>query len=592
LKSKDREVSGEACRAIGRMKIVKAIPALIEMLDSRDNLYYVINALSEMIDDSFDAVCGALMVEGKEKAAYKILANSVRKNNIDKITKKFEEVYKVNRKAGFLLAVILANNGSLVEFTKFLEFDQDALLYFNRDIYVNDEIFKKIGKPLLMPAVNLLLKSEANEDKNFALSVITFLNDPEAAPYLAAYMKQCKDYYLKNRILEILAKISKDKLSVFFSALLNETNYNIKMQAATGIESLAQTSPETVGPEIFKLLSQEKDQDFLAIYIRILGNIKYKEASGEFIKNLKNSSSNTVLEAVADALFKLNQLDVIRDSVKNVLVESKNEYNSAYAARILKYYEDSKSVEILNNELLKSMAANHVFKKIEIIKALSAIADQSSLKPLSKCTSDGNNDVREIAKIAIQKISPAGAERYIAPDPPGGFAVLPADKACNLSWNPPANKPASHYIIYKNGKKMEDVKITGNTYEDKGLKNGEKQSYAVCACDNYGNVSAFSHHAEAVPSRPPGPVENLSFISNETYIKLSWSYSAPQKEEGLLKEFAVYRNGRKIASLGPDAVEYIDYALSAGKMYSYKVVGISALGVPGDPATVSGTCEF
>ena len=195
-------------------------------------------------------------------------------------------------------------------------------------------------------------------------------------------------------------------------------------------------------------------------------------------------------------------------------------------------------------------------------------------------------------KIAIQKISPVGAERYIAPDPPGNFTAVPADKACNLSWDAPVNKPVSHYILYKNGKKIEEVKITANSYEDKGLKNGEKQSYSVSACDNYGNVGALSQSSDVIPSKPPGPVENLQLIACETYIKLTWSYSAPQKEESLLKEFAVYRNGKKIASLTPDTAEYADYALSAGKVYSYKVVGVSALGVSGEQAVVSGTPEF
>lgn len=586
LRSKKQSVVEAAASAVGRLKLVQSIPVLVDLLggESSNSARY---ALGNMGEAAFGPVLDAMMQDSKAAAAYMILG-SVAGEKLGELEAQFEARYRSSKRAGFLIAMFLANSRKPDKLRKVLADDPDALLMTSGDICPGSSAIKEVGKVLVDPAVRLLSKSGEYHHWNNAMLILETLADPDCVPRLRKLMSEDKDEYHRQRIYKLLAAISGDKLALFLETLENEKNYSIRYNAAKSVEQLAASSPE-LAPKLLKLFVSESEASIQAIYAGILGNLRHADAVGPFMEKIKKSRRSDLLEACALALPKVGSIEQVRDSLKSVLA-GEEDLNAAIAARIFGLFEDSKSVDLLNAQLLSSLKKNGGYqKKLELIKALAAIGSESSAQALSKATASREAEVRENARMALSKILGPKAASFFAPDPPASLRSRGGDGVCRLSWKAPENKPVEKYIIYRDGAKMPGDGVKEPSFDDSGLKNGKMVRYCVAAVDAEGNEGALSDEASATPSKPPGPVTSLKLIPDETTIELRWEYSPAADKETGLASFVIERNGRKAATLGREARSFKEYGLSSTRRYNYRIYGVNGFGCEGEAASVTGT---
>ncbi len=620
LASKDEGLVREACDAIGELKIYRAIPSLIAMLGGAKD-YSARDALTRLGDESFQPLLVAISDNARAKSAFAAASSILAYAREDKLALLISEIEKEfetlsnskERGPKLLLAMLAASRGRDEALKRLLENDENALIIPNDSVFKywrDRSVFKRIGKASVMPLVNLIVKTDEkdNGQKYDALEALAEIKDAAAAEHLSGYMKSVKDANFKRRLLEYIAGSSRDALTVFIAVLGTEKDRYLRHRAALGVESLA-AGQASLSAEVMKLLAVEKDEAVQAVFIRTLGKAGFYEALAKMIEILKNSGSNELLDETAKAIFSLGRLSEAKNGLKTILNEARSEINAAYAARIFGYYQDSGSVDLLCAVLLKSLEKGGSFKKRELIRSLSAIlaplddietreftGTPDFRKALGAATADNDPGIREAARLALAAILKANgaSEKYSAPEPPSYFEVKASNEKCSLLWDFKDGKPAGDSMIeiFRDGKNIATVDAMASRYEDSGLKNGRRYDYHIRAVSGFKNAGAQTGTISCSPSKPPGPVEELKIAPGNTFIELSWKYSVEESSRSDLSAFVILRNGREIARLLPGEKKYVDYGLSASKIYSYKLFGVNRQSAEGASSSVSGSPLF
>jgi chitodextrinase len=122
----------------------------------------------------------------------------------------------------------------------------------------------------------------------------------------------------------------------------------------------------------------------------------------------------------------------------------------------------------------------------------------------------------------------------------------PGNGTAALEWTASPDEDLAGYIIYRNGKELEKVKLV-NKITISGLENGLDYIFEVSAFDESGNVSKPSN---VVKIRPELPVTDTEQEAGPDYLLVTW-----KKTEGAIG-YRIYLNGRLITSVGANIFEY------------------------------------
>ncbi len=608
LDSKDAQLLSSAIEAVSKFKIKEAVPAVIGMLDSKENKneYHLINCLLSFSTEAFTPLLDAAASSGNTEGIYRALkgivdaaaykSNGEAKRELSKqLDEKFELYSKNNLGTALLISFLLAGLDEFDKLSMLLEKDADILLLAGEGLFdfIASDKLVKLGDKVSLPLVNLLIKSDG-EKNGFKYSIIETLEkigDASIAPALSNYLKTCRDDYLKRRILEALSKILKDGLAVYLDILAGEKDYYLRRRATENLAQIASSDQYCRG-EILKLISGRLEDEIKAVLIKALAGVKYAQAAPVMLAAVKKSRTPVLLEAASDGLFKLDILEDIRLNLTGIIKEPETELNSAYAARVLSFYRDSQSVDIIGAALKKAIEKGGAQAKIEFIKAAASINSRSFLDALSLATSDPAGEIRTAAVTAVKIIAGSAYDKYCAPPPPRNLKAEGGDGAVFLIWDAPDGRAVESYQIYRDNKKIAAIPAAACQYSDSGLKNGKRFSYFIKATDAHSNISAPCSAVTAAASAPPGPVNNFKLKGGPSYITLSWQYEPPGDNAVEVDHFIIERNSKPAAKLPANSITYTDYGLSAGKIYAYKIYAVNRMGGSGAKAGASGAPHF
>ncbi len=163
------------------------------------------------------------------------------------------------------------------------------------------------------------------------------------------------------------------------------------------------------------------------------------------------------------------------------------------------------------------------------------------------------------------------------PSQPGGLTADLDGADVVLSWSPATDdRGVTSYLVYRDGDVIKTLGGTALTYRDTGLSDGSTHTYTVTATDRVPNESVHSDEATVtIADNPPAaPVANTASLINASTARVTWT--APDADD--LAGFDVYRNGVRVATVGPGVTTYDNTGLPAGKTFGYTVVARDAGG--------------
>ncbi|MFB6291432.1 MAG: fibronectin type III domain-containing protein [Candidatus Bipolaricaulia bacterium] len=162
---------------------------------------------------------------------------------------------------------------------------------------------------------------------------------------------------------------------------------------------------------------------------------------------------------------------------------------------------------------------------------------------------------------------PEGDITVQAPARPGNFdyEVLSPEEV-KLTWDDNADNEAG-FRIYRNGEKIATVGPDNTSYTDTAVEKGESYNYRVAAYNEGGESSTTSSLTVNLPDEvSSAPTGLTSRVLSPKKIRLSWEDTS-DNEEG----FRIYRNGKEVATVGPNITEFTDTGLADDTEYTYRV---------------------
>jgi len=184
------------------------------------------------------------------------------------------------------------------------------------------------------------------------------------------------------------------------------------------------------------------------------------------------------------------------------------------------------------------------------------------------------------------------------PDAPTGLEAIAGIGVVNLSWDPPAYTGGSALLGYNifRGDAPDDISIhtalgvNDTEYQDLDVQAGVEYHYFVTARNMRGSSNA-SNIVTAIPINVPGNVRNLSIVSGDSYLNVTWE--APNTDGGSpVTAYRVYRGGKpadaeELTSVGPGMYHYLDTDVVNGNKYYYLVTAENLAGSSGMEGPVS-----
>lgn len=163
--------------------------------------------------------------------------------------------------------------------------------------------------------------------------------------------------------------------------------------------------------------------------------------------------------------------------------------------------------------------------------------------------------------------------------PAGGLVASISSSSVALSWGASTdNFAVIGYYVYRNGVKLlTSSPISGTSYLDSGLSEGNTYVYSVVAYDAAGNLSAPTDPVTVktifdvqAPTAPQGIIAK-AVSSNE--IDVSWQ---PATDNIIVSGYRLYRDGNLITTIA--STSYNDTGLTAGTNYGYSVYAYDEVG--------------
>ncbi len=173
--------------------------------------------------------------------------------------------------------------------------------------------------------------------------------------------------------------------------------------------------------------------------------------------------------------------------------------------------------------------------------------------------------------MSAQLTSTTGQE---LPSSPSGLRVEDASpREITITWADNSDDEDG-FRIYRNGSRIATVDPDVTSYTDTGLDPGKDYSYQVAAYNSAGESSMSARLSSAtkmeIPSSPSGLTTEAT---SPTEITLSWQDNS-DNEDG----FRIYRNGTRVATVGPNVTTYTHKNLNSETRYCYEVVSYNESG--------------
>ena len=190
------------------------------------------------------------------------------------------------------------------------------------------------------------------------------------------------------------------------------------------------------------------------------------------------------------------------------------------------------------------------------------------------------------------------------PNAVANFNATPGDGFVTLDWKEPVSgaKP-TEYHIYRGGSEASQdylAKTENITFADASVINGVDYFYSVTAFNKAGE-GPFSEKIKATPTKsekpivpPPTPTQRVPYGINDlaavpaaNFVSLAWS--APYNGGSSVTKYRIYRSVapgayldanfiREIDAPTPPATSYIDYLVTSGVTYYYRVSAANSIG--------------
>jgi fibronectin type 3 domain-containing protein len=178
-----------------------------------------------------------------------------------------------------------------------------------------------------------------------------------------------------------------------------------------------------------------------------------------------------------------------------------------------------------------------------------------------------------------------GAGSGSAPDAPAALEADAQDASVSLSWE--ANEDAEVYNVYRATSSTSGAEgdptaggVSGTSYTDDAVENGQTYYYRVTAVDDNDNESDPSGE---VPSTPFATPSGLAGTSADAEIELEWSASAGAES------YNVYRSESPTDGVTGDPIAtevsemtYPDSDVTNGTKYYYRVTAVNPEGEESD----------
>lgn len=148
-----------------------------------------------------------------------------------------------------------------------------------------------------------------------------------------------------------------------------------------------------------------------------------------------------------------------------------------------------------------------------------------------------------------------------------------------LSWEASSNVKVKEYNIYRNGEKVST--ISGTTFIDSALTDNTKYSYQVEAVSFDNKKSEKSLKLDVTTKeipvnddeKPTAPTGVHSMGTTDSSVELMWKKATHTIG---IKEYQVYRDGKKISSTNKTA--YTDETVASNTTYRYTIKAVSVSG--------------
>ena len=218
------------------------------------------------------------------------------------------------------------------------------------------------------------------------------------------------------------------------------------------------------------------------------------------------------------------------------------------------------------------------------------------------CTRSSSYRALKLSRLLLALLLFIGMDAYASnPTQPSGLRyAIYSTTAAELFWERSSDDGAvSYYEITRNGELL--GQFDALSYFDAGLAGGREYSYAVVAVDNQGNRSVASEigfststsgeaseptYIEASMERPSTPAGLSVSIYSPTALELMWQRSV---DDGLVVGYEVEKNG--IVQTVLDGLSFVDFSLSPGVVYSFRVTAIDNDGLRSDSTSIEVTTD-
>ncbi len=225
-----------------------------------------------------------------------------------------------------------------------------------------------------------------------------------------------------------------------------------------------------------------------------------------------------------------------------------------------------------------------------LLKTLLATTNYQATRP------NGVTSYYEVTAINSYGESAATAVQSGTPQTPGSGAptqlsAAAGDQTVVLSWLPVTGAVA--YNVYRStvpgqqGIKINSSSVTGTSFDDTGLSNGQTYYYEVTAVSSV--ESAPSAQQVATPLALLAAPSGLSVIAGSGSAVLSWNTQSGASGYNVYRSKVNGEQGIKITSFGFSNTVYTDPNASASTTYYYEVTAVNPAGESVPTATISVT---